>query len=88
MKSYAIFAAAAVALGLAAAPVPAQAIGCLSGGAAGAVAGHYAHHHAILGAIGGCIAGHHMHKVQMRNRAKAAETPEPGPASTTSPSGT
>jgi uncharacterized protein YcfJ len=67
MKTSYIF---AVALGLAAAPVvmssPAQAIGCLSGGAAGAVAGHYAGHHGVVGAIGGCIVGHHMHKKQMR----------------------
>jgi hypothetical protein len=47
----------------------ASAIGCLSGGAAGAVAGHYAHHHAILGAVGGCIAGHQLAK---HNKAKAA----------------
>jgi uncharacterized protein YcfJ len=46
----------------------ANAIGCLSGGAAGAVAGHYAHHHAVLGAMGGCIAGHELNK---HNKAKA-----------------
>jgi hypothetical protein len=73
MKLNTVFAAGAVALGLAAAPAltatPAQAIGCLSGGAAGAAAGHYAGHHAFLGAIGGCIVGHHMHKKEMRERA-------------------
>jgi hypothetical protein len=31
--------------------------GCLKYGAAGAVAGHLAHHHAVLGAIGGCGVG-------------------------------
>jgi len=40
----------------------AKAIGCVSGGAAGAIAGHVAHHHAVLGAVGGCIAGHEMNK--------------------------
>jgi hypothetical protein len=40
---------------------PAHAIGCLSGGAAGALAGHMAGH-GILGAVGGCIAGHQWHK--------------------------
>ena len=44
---------------------PAMAIGCLSGGVAGAVAGHMAHH-GVLGAIGGCIAGHEYHKRQER----------------------
>jgi hypothetical protein len=41
--------------------LPAHAIGCLSGGAAGALAGHMAGH-GILGALGGCIAGHQWHK--------------------------
>jgi len=40
----------------------AEAVGCVSGGAAGAVAGHMAHHHAVLGAVGGCIAGHEINK--------------------------
>lgn len=40
---------------------PANAIGCITGGAAGAVAGHMAHH-GVLGAVGGCIAGHEYHK--------------------------
>jgi hypothetical protein len=31
--------------------------GCLKFGAAGAVAGHLAHHHAVLGAVGGCGVG-------------------------------
>src|SRR5277367_3903332 len=56
--------ATAVVLGLTAATPPANAIGCLSGGAAGALAGHMAGH-GILGAIGGCIAGHQWHKHQV-----------------------
>ncbi len=43
----------------------AHAIGCISGGVAGAVAGHMAHH-GILGALGGCVAGHEYHKHQQR----------------------
>ena len=39
----------------------AHALGCLSGGAAGALAGHMAGH-GVLGALGGCIAGHQWHK--------------------------
>lgn len=51
------------AIGFGAMHIPrAEAIGCVSGGAAGAVAGHMAHHHTLLGAVGGCIAGHEIHK--------------------------
>jgi hypothetical protein len=31
--------------------------GCLKYGAAGAVGGHFAHHHAVVGAMGGCALG-------------------------------
>jgi hypothetical protein len=48
---------------------PAHAIGCLTGGMAGAVAGHMAHH-GVLGAIGGCIAGHQYNKHQKRTAAQ------------------
>jgi outer membrane lipoprotein SlyB len=54
-------------LGLALATPPAHAIGCLSGGAAGALAGHMAGH-GVLGAIGGCIAGHQWNKHQLRQQ--------------------
>ncbi len=54
-------------LGAAAAAPQAHAIGCLSGGAAGALAGHMAGH-GVLGAIGGCIAGHQWHKHQLRQQ--------------------
>src|SRR4051794_40091102 len=43
----------------------AQAIGCISGGLAGAVAGHMVNH-GVLGAIGGCVAGHAYNKKQKR----------------------
>jgi hypothetical protein len=43
--------------------MPARAVGCFTGGLAGAVAGHMAHH-GVLGAVGGCIAGHAYHKHQ------------------------
>lgn len=51
-------------VGLALSP-PAHAVGCLSGGVAGAVAGHMMHH-GVLGAVGGCIAGHEYNKHQQR----------------------
>jgi outer membrane lipoprotein SlyB len=44
---------------------PARAVGCLSGGVAGAVAGHMVHH-GVLGAVGGCVAGHEYNKHQQR----------------------
>ena len=47
--------------------LPAHAIGCLSGGAAGALAGHMAGH-GVLGALGGCIAGRAWHNHQMREQ--------------------
>ena len=49
---------------------PAHAIGCFSGGVAGAVAGHMANH-GVLGAIGGCIAGHAYNKRQKRAASEA-----------------
>jgi outer membrane lipoprotein SlyB len=61
-----LFTAVAI-LGLAAVSPPARAVGCLSGGAAGALAGHMAGH-GVLGAIGGCIAGHEWHKHSLRQQ--------------------
>jgi hypothetical protein len=55
---------AATAIGLLAANSEAQAVGCLSGGAAGALAGHMAGH-GVLGALAGCVAGHEWHKHQL-----------------------
>lgn len=65
-------AAAFGALGSLAFSPPASAIGCISGGAAGAVAGHLAHH-GVLGAIGGCVAGHEAHKYSKRRESEAAQ---------------
>ncbi len=65
-----IVAGTLIALSLAGAAVPAEA-GCLKGAAVGAVAGHFAHHHAVLGAIAGCAVGHHL-AVKAREQ-KAAE---------------
>ncbi len=58
MKLYAILACAGLAA-VALAPVPASAAkgGCLKYGAAGAVAGHYAGRHGVIGALAGCAAG-------------------------------
>jgi hypothetical protein len=65
----------AILCGTAALSPPARAIGCLSGGAAGALAGHMAGH-GVLGAIGGCIAGHQWHKHQKQLREQDLQNQE------------
>ncbi len=48
--------------------------GCIKYGAAGAVGGHLAGHHAVLGAAGGCVAGmivRHRYRKQERREAAA-----------------
>lgn len=52
---------------------PAAAIGCISGGLAGAIAGH-AVHHGVMGAVGGCVAGHEYHKHQVANEHRSQQT--------------
>lgn len=45
-------------LALAAFSTGANAKGCLKGAAAGGIAGHFVHHHGLLGAAAGCAIGH------------------------------
>lgn len=69
-------------------PVPAAAEpgGCLKYGAAGAVGGHVAGHHGVLGAAAGCATGayvrHRYRKKQRQDaaayRAEHANDPAPG----------
>lgn len=89
MKLSHFFAAGALALSLAAAPMltaqPAQAVGCISGAIAGGVAGHYAGHHGVMGAVGGCIAGHHIAKLKKqkaREDAMRQQQMQPTPTAT------
>jgi len=74
----------AVAAPLAIAPTAASAIGCLSGAAAGGVAGHYMGHHAIKGALAGCVAGHYAKKAMVAHKKaqaqKAMAVPAAAPA--------
>jgi hypothetical protein len=82
MRKRMIAAAAALALASGGYAAPAHAIGCVSGGLAGAVAGHMVHH-GVLGALGGCIAGHHINKQHKENRQQNAapeygQQPAPG----------
>ena len=57
--------------------------GCLKYGAVGAVGGHVAGHHAVLGAAGGCAVGmYRRHEYRKQQRELAAEarrqsTPDP-----------
>jgi len=48
-----------VALAVSLFAAPAFAKGCIKGAFVGGVAGHYAHHHGLLGAAAGCAIGHH-----------------------------
>jgi hypothetical protein len=52
------------------ATIPAQAAGCLKGAAVGAVAGHFAGHHGVLGAGAGCVIGHHEATKHAREKAQ------------------
>ena len=66
-------AGAAMLLTGAAVTLPAQAKGCLKGAAVGAVGGHMAGHHGVVGAAAGCAVGHHM----ANKKAKEAQTNPP-----------
>jgi hypothetical protein len=51
--------------------------GCLKYGAAGAVGGHFVHHHAILGAAGGCAVGmYRRHEYKKARRLKMRQERE------------
>jgi outer membrane lipoprotein SlyB len=54
---------------------PASAAGCLKGAAVGGAAGHYAHHHGVLGAIAGCIIGRHEAAKHRREQDLQARQP-------------
>lgn len=84
MKKRVIAAVAAIGLAGSVYSAPAHAIGCISGGLAGAVAGHMVHH-GVLGAVGGCIAGHHYGKKEklerQQNNAGTNNAPSPSGSS-------
>jgi hypothetical protein len=70
MKAIAI--AAAVLTTAMAAPAPGDARGCLKGAVVGGAAGHFMHHHGLIGAGVGCAIGHHEAAMQARNSANGA----------------
>ena len=54
-----IIGCAILAFALGATSVAAEAKGCIKGADVGGAAGHFAHHHGVLGAAAGCVIGHH-----------------------------
>jgi hypothetical protein len=54
-------------LALAGVSTGASAKGCLTGAAAGGVAGHFLHHHGLVGAAAGCAVGHYHAKHKLEN---------------------
>lgn len=73
MKKYLMLAAAAGLLATSITTAEAEPGGCLKYGAAGAVGGHVANHHGVLGAVGGCATGMYVrHRYRKEARAKAA----------------
>jgi len=77
-----VIAGVVVAGSLAIAGTPAvEAKGCLKGAVVGGVAGHFMHHHTILGAAAGCIIGHHMaHEKEKQEKEAAAAKAKQQPA--------
>ncbi|HEY2483221.1 MAG TPA: hypothetical protein VGI30_13645 [Caulobacteraceae bacterium] len=70
--------AASLAIGLTGVASSANAVGCLSGAAAGAVAGHFVRtgpnhkRHTMMGAAAGCVAGHELKMHEKRKKAAEA----------------
>lgn len=54
-----IFTCAVLAFALVGATGAADAKGCIKGAVVGGAAGHFAHHHGVIGAAAGCAIGHH-----------------------------
>lgn len=72
MKRQIVVGAAVLVLGVTTiAPVEA---GCFKGAVVGGVAGHMAHHHAVIGAIAGCAVEHHMAVVKKREEERQKRT--------------
>jgi hypothetical protein len=73
MRWTVVAAAAVVTVGIAGGVgVPAgsaQAAGCLKGAVVGGVAGHFVHHHGLIGAGVGCAIGHHEAAKRAREQA-------------------
>ena len=55
----------------------AQAKGCIKGALIGGTAGHFAHHHGLLGAAAGCVIGRHEAKKHAREQQMREERTRP-----------
>lgn len=71
-----LLAALMCAAGLMAISPASQAKGCLKGAAVGAVTGHVAGEHGVVGAVGGCAVGRHMANKKDKEEKAAADKSE------------
>jgi hypothetical protein len=79
MKLLAYVGAAAITLGGMTSLAQAEPGGCLKYGAVGAVGGHLAHHHAVIGAVGGCAVGmYERHKYKKHQQEMRMQAPPNG----------
>ncbi|MBS1023734.1 MULTISPECIES: hypothetical protein [Gluconobacter] len=77
--------ALALAALLTATPALAEPGGCIKYGAAGAVGGHLANHHGVIGAVGGCAAGmyrRHLYRKDLREKAALWDKEHPAAPNT------
>ena len=78
MKLLAYVAAATITLGGMTSLAQAEPGGCLKYGAVGAVGGHLAHHHAVLGAAGGCAVGMYRRHEYRKHQREQLQSPANG----------
>ena len=78
MRLLAYVAAVAVTLGSMAPMAQAEPGGCLKYGAVGAVGGHLAGHHAVLGAAGGCAVGMYKRHEYKKHQREQLQSPTNG----------
>jgi hypothetical protein len=78
MKLLSYVGAAAIAFGGLTSVAQAEPGGCLKYGAVGAVGGHLAHHHAVLGAAGGCAVGMYKRHEFKKHQRQQMQSPTNG----------
>jgi hypothetical protein len=78
MRLLAYVGAAAIALGGLTSVAQAEPGGCLKYGAVGAVGGHLAGHHAVLGAAGGCAVGMYKRHEYKKHHRQELQSPTNG----------
>lgn len=78
MRVLAYVAAAALTLGGMTSLAQAEPGGCLKYGAVGAVGGHVAGHHAMLGAAGGCAVGMYKRHEYRKHKRQELQAPTNG----------